>query len=1598
VLESGLVHSQTSNGDPPDNDIGGNDSPAGVSSGFNGMVNTACAYDPYTGNARRVIDDIIVPGTVGAYPLKWTRYYNSRDPDIGNSLGIGWRHSYMWSEDYYGGDIVHFPDGREVDFNEATGIAERLPQVGQLILSDGGQVIFEPVAYNLPSGQYVRYRVARIIDPYGLATTISYDTVGTDGNGNDIYRISRITEPGGRYLLLNYSATDGSQITGVQAFTADNNVTQSVTYAYADMAATGGVYPTLTVATYADGTAAQYTYQNDNSGKNGSPKIPLLQTCDDVRYSGPMHQIQYLFVAGDRIRGKIKSEIKPGSGEAVSTLTFPAKRAQNRLETRGDGPKRTFTYSASGRLLTYTDFKNNSSIATHLAYDGNGFVSAVTDAGNHQTTYTKEPITGRVTHLLEADQTSYVDFDYGDSNNPYYLWRRTDENRHTTNFYRDGNHRIYQINYPGNPIPYETFTYNGFGQVLTHQRRNGYYEHFVYDGAGRLRKAWNPTTTAAWPPSDAESHMEFDYYPNGHPWADRVSTTRDQRGYFNAYEYDRDSASQPCAGRGLITRISHLVDGTYISFAYDQFGNVIAAENELRKRTSFAYDDYGRLITATPPAPAGPMTLTYERSGNGDPYLHATRAVHLQTDGAGVTVEKTYDENFRTSSVIQQDGTASPPTATFEYWPIGLLRVMHDPRGYDWSYTYTERNQLLSATNPKSETTSWHYDPAGNVDYIDRTDGRRVSQSYDEMNRVQNISEPATDSHNKTTTFTYWPSGKTRTVQDDNGQITTFEYDGSDLRTRMVYPDQTSYQQWGYDEDKNLTARRIVGGNTQRFSYDPRNRMTDMWWDDENAIFEYSHFEYDAANKVIVANNQSADISRQYDDAGRLLSETEDLFGAVGAKTVTYASDGAGKRTALGIVGTDYQFAYHYDPLGRIDQLLNVQNAGTSPSTSLWYQYSYDSASNETQRFCTINGVAQKYDRDELGRIGDLTVQNIAAPKYPGTPQPGGGGVPLLTIVPTLIDALVNNALATVDETVPEIGTIISKEHYIYDSMSRVSDAQRSGTAVSGNDHFDYDYSGQLNYASYTGWYGSGTRSVSYDQDQLGNRNQVTDNGSAQGYSRNGSYLNQYVAAPAGSVSNDGNHEVTGYGGFNYGYLDGKLATINGGGNYYDARYDALGRCIRRYVNGRITYCTYDGPHPIYEWNADGTKAGWNLYGQGIDEILLRGDYVIVPGGQGYFFQQNRLGSVTHLTSFAGNPIEKYRYDAFGAPTTLDPILGYFNNRFKFTGREYLDAFGIYEYRNRAYHPGLGRFLSEDPMGFGAGDSNIFRYCGGDPVNRRDPFGLGPHGGGDKIYNSEGMDSGSGTFTYGGDSDDFMDRVMSEVFGSDSGSGSSDAAGEISGAGPGFGGTDSGSGSGPGGLFGPALGGNGLGILGGGGDVSSGPDSGGNNVATVSGFNLTRTYFSGTKGLISLNLSGAVTETIPLFSDGIQDATSDLINAFALLNTPRDAVLLATAVTRLGFDGIAEAGSFFNGAQYTEKVLSQMTRGAGEFHSFPESVTAFEHSGSVETITSVGGDSFQSLRIPGFYRSSNGNWYQGEFRFIKDNAGFINERRFVPYP
>jgi RHS repeat-associated protein len=170
-----------------------------------------------------------------------------------------------------------------------------------------------------------------------------------------------------------------------------------------------------------------------------------------------------------------------------------------------------------------------------------------------------------------------------------------------------------------------------------------------------------------------------------------------------------------------------------------------------------------------------------------------------------------------------------------------------------------------------------------------------------------------------------------------------------------------------------------------------------------------------------------------------------------------------------------------------------------------------------------------------------------------------------------------------------------------------------------------------------------------------------------------------------------------------------------------------------------------DGEKPILEYSSTGI-VGRNVYGKGIDEILMRTSPG-ANGGQPYYYAQDHEGSVTHLINGCstvrcptGDVLERYKYDAFGAPTILDGNdiqidHTAYNNRFLFTGREYaatyrqqyVQAFTFYEYRARAYNPTLGRFMSEDPKLFDAGDYNLFRYCHNDPIDFTDPMGLLPN-------------------------------------------------------------------------------------------------------------------------------------------------------------------------------------------------------------------------------------------------------------------------------
>jgi RHS repeat-associated protein len=96
-------------------------------------------------------------------------------------------------------------------------------------------------------------------------------------------------------------------------------------------------------------------------------------------------------------------------------------------------------------------------------------------------------------------------------------------------------------------------------------------------------------------------------------------------------------------------------------------------------------------------------------------------------------------------------------------------------------------------------------------------------------------------------------------------------------------------------------------------------------------------------------------------------------------------------------------------------------------------------------------------------------------------------------------------------------------------------------------------------------------------------------------------------------------------------------------------------------------------------------------------------------------------GSIRQIVDNTGSLLNQITYDSYGNITNqTNPSVTF---RFGYTGREWDGETGQYYYRARYYDARVGRFLSTDPIGFTAGDANLYRYVGNSPTNFTDPSG-----------------------------------------------------------------------------------------------------------------------------------------------------------------------------------------------------------------------------------------------------------------------------------
>ncbi|HEY2973223.1 MAG TPA: RHS repeat-associated core domain-containing protein, partial [Pyrinomonadaceae bacterium] len=284
--------------------------------------------------------------------------------------------------------------------------------------------------------------------------------------------------------------------------------------------------------------------------------------------------------------------------------------------------------------------------------------------------------------------------------------------------------------------------------------------------------------------------------------------------------------------------------------------------------------------------------------------------------------------------------------------------------------------------------------------------------------------------------------------------------------------------------------------------------------------------------------------------------------------------------------------------------------------------------------------------------------------------------------------------------------TTLIDNQYSYNDANNIT----SWTNASGNHTYGYDLVDRL--ASATN---SAQPNENYAYDGVGNR-------TASHLSASYSYqpFNKLASTAAATYTYDNNGNVIsrtdGSGTTTFGYNEENRLTqvtlpTDLTVNY---KYDAFGRRIQRTATtGANERYVYDSADVLLDLNADGSVATTYLSGSGIDNHLRQSS---ATTGVSYYLSDH-LGSTAGMTDASGNLVETDSYDSFGNSA------GSGLTRYGYTGRERDPDTGMMYYRARWYDPQVGRFLSEDPIGFDGG-MNWYSYVENDPIDYSDPSGL----------------------------------------------------------------------------------------------------------------------------------------------------------------------------------------------------------------------------------------------------------------------------------
>ncbi len=963
------LKSEESSGSPPSDDyfLGNQDNLSGSTAD---PINTA------TGNCTHKETDLQIRSRGKA--LSFIRYYNSQAGSslIGNSLGIGWSHSYniVLRIHAYGqleGLVsIKWADGRTDYWYRRSGEGICTPYTPGL---------YDTLYYD-PSGNWTLR--TKEYDVYSFSRHTSYGKLESiaDKNGNVIYLeydhpdnqwlVTSVSDSLGRSVVFNYN--EDQLLSSIQDFASTPRVVQ---YLY-----TGGK---LSHVTDVMGGTIEYTY-----GPNG-----YLQSITDQRGVTTITNIY-------DSQGRVIEQLD-GKGR-LTTLAYDSPEKNQTTITDPMGNKTIHTHYTEYKLLR--SIENPLGEVISYSYNANLNRTAIVDRNNHTTTFEYDTFGNVIRKIDPNDPNDSYDggitaVKYNNPDFPHMPTRKTDALGNETLYeYDEKGNLIRQIDPNGNE---KTWTYNSFGGKLTETDENASTTNYIYDTNGLLTEiidvnhtwygydvlwrlisitdgrgsfAGDPDhiTTTAYDDADRVISVSGPITSKSYQYDEVGNRTHvtNGRGYTTVYEYDNNNN---------LIRIELPAPGgqtQIIEYTYDKLDRKTSKIDGEGNVTTYDYDAAGRLIKKTNPE-GDETSYTYDAQGN----------LLSITDGNDVTTFYKYDSLNR--KIHQYDELGNH--WHWQYDRLGNLTKHTDATGHITRYDYDELRRLISVTDDANNITEYEYDAVGNLIAIIDAGGKLInSKYYDSANRLIRKEDGLGNAYE----YMYDGAGNIISETTPNGYTKTFVYDNENRLIEIYYPD-SSQVTYSYDDNGNLISIIDPTGTTT-YVYDELDRLISST-DSFGKTVQYS---YDiVGNRASVtypadSTNPARTVTYSYDKANRL-DKIIDWAG----RTWDYDTDGAGRITSL-IYPNGVKKEQLYDSAGRLSALsylqsdesefisleytrdgqgnpINISEHGTlltSNLNSLNIEYTYD----ENNRLISSMEPAETYGYDNSSNRINLSTDNIS--------------------------------------------------------------------------------------------------------------------------------------------------------------------------------------------------------------------------------------------------------------------------------------------------------------------------------------------------------------------------------------------------------------------------------------------------------------------------------------------------------------------------------------------------------------------------------------------------------------------------------------------